>query len=238
MKKSILYSAFAILGFGTLVLTGCSKDEDTTAPSLSLTGGTSITVSLPTTAGGAGTWSDPGFSALDDEDGNITSSVTVTGASAVNLNRKGSYTVSYSVSDKAGNSTSVDRVINVVNDAEVFAGSYATCTDSSTTFALVANFAASCSTSDTINNLVKVVNFGAFDSTGTYPIYIKFDGVAAGSAITLNTNNQFVGAVAQVTQIYPTGTGVVSGTAPTSFDITYQWTDGTATDIAVSKYRR
>lgn len=126
----------------------------------------------------------------------------------------------------------------MVNDAEVFAGSYATCTDSSTTFALVANFAASCSTSDTINNLVKVVNFGAFDSTGTYPIYIKFDGVAAGSAITLNTNNQFVGAVAQVTQIYPTGTGVVSGTAPTSFDITYQWTDGTATDIAVSKYRR
>src|SRR5437762_984328 len=129
MNKKILFPALLMSGMYLLFLAGCSKDEDTIAPVISLSGGNSLTYSLPSTAGSASSWTEPGFTANDDKDGAVTSSVSVSGASSVNLNRKGTYTVSYSVSDKAGNSTTETRTIHVVNDAEAFAGAYNNCAD-------------------------------------------------------------------------------------------------------------
>ncbi|MBL0063973.1 MAG: DUF5011 domain-containing protein [Bacteroidetes bacterium] len=117
MKKQLFRISIGLFTLGVIFLTGCSKNEDTTAPSITLSGDQTMTVSLPATANGNSAYSEPGFSATDDEDGTITSSVTVSGT--VDMNRKGSYTLTYTVADKAGNSTSVNRVVNVVNDAEV-----------------------------------------------------------------------------------------------------------------------
>lgn len=58
---------------------------------------------------------EPGYSASDVEDGDLTSSVNVD-YSALNVNSVGSYTIVYSVTDSNGNSVSVNRVVNVVVD--------------------------------------------------------------------------------------------------------------------------
>ena len=59
------------------------------------------------------TFSDPGATATDDVDGDITSSITITSSSTVDTSVAGFYTVLYSVTDAAGNSASVYREINV-----------------------------------------------------------------------------------------------------------------------------
>lgn len=64
---------------------------DVTAPVINLFGGS---VSVP-----QGTYSEPGYSANDDTDGNITSNVSVGGLGSA----PGNYTLSYNVSDAAGN---------------------------------------------------------------------------------------------------------------------------------------
>jgi len=56
-------------------------------------------------------FSDPGFSAKDNCDGDITSNVSVSGV--VDSNNPGIYTIDYSVSDSSGNSVSISRSINV-----------------------------------------------------------------------------------------------------------------------------
>ena len=52
-----------------------------------------------------------GVKASDDRDGNLTSKIKVTGT--VNTKKKGTYTLTYTVTDKAGNKTSVKRKITV-----------------------------------------------------------------------------------------------------------------------------
>jgi hypothetical protein len=55
---------------------------------------------------------DAGVTATDDIDGEITSQVITT--NTVNTAVAGSYTISYSVTDSAGNVTGMTRVVNVL----------------------------------------------------------------------------------------------------------------------------
>jgi hypothetical protein len=117
MKRNIILTSIALFSATTLLFTGCSKD-DTTGPVIALNGATSVEVSL-----GSGAWSDPGATATDDEDG----SVTVTSdASSTNPNTNliGSYTITYTATDAAGNTSYETRTVRVKNDAETFAGNY------------------------------------------------------------------------------------------------------------------
>ena len=56
-------------------------------------------------------WVDPGVEAHDVRDGNLTSSVSVSGS--VDVNATGTYTLTYTVSDAAGNAASLTRTVNV-----------------------------------------------------------------------------------------------------------------------------
>lgn len=56
-------------------------------------------------------------SATDNKDGNLTSKVKI--SSSVNTKKAGKYTVTYSVSDKAGNSTSKSLKVTVVNPDDI-----------------------------------------------------------------------------------------------------------------------
>jgi formylglycine-generating enzyme required for sulfatase activity len=56
-------------------------------------------------------WVDPGVEAHDVRDGNITSDIVVTGS--VDVNTTGTYTLTYTVSDAAGNEASITRTVNV-----------------------------------------------------------------------------------------------------------------------------
>ena len=80
---------------------------DKIAPVLTLTGKDPDTVTVSAT----GSYTDPGCTAIDDVDGNITSSIVKTGT--VNMALAGSYTLTYTVSDAAGNSATKTRTVVV-----------------------------------------------------------------------------------------------------------------------------
>ena len=78
---------------------------DSTAPAITLLGDANIThfKGLP--------WVDPGATATDTLDGNLSDTITRTGT--VDVNSTGVYTLTYLVSDAAGNEANVTRTVNV-----------------------------------------------------------------------------------------------------------------------------
>jgi formylglycine-generating enzyme required for sulfatase activity len=78
---------------------------DTTNPVLTLLGDANMTHAKNTA------WLDPGATASDSHDGNLTSSISVTGT--VDVNVTGVYTLTYSVSDGASNESNATRTVNV-----------------------------------------------------------------------------------------------------------------------------
>lgn len=82
-----------------------STSGDTTPPSISLNGSAVIEV------GQGGSWNDQGATASDETDGDLTSQISVSGS--VDTATPGLYTVTYSVSDAAGNQANVSRIVTV-----------------------------------------------------------------------------------------------------------------------------
>lgn len=112
MRKKMLKLS-ALLVAGLLILASSCK-EDTVPPVITLTGNDEIYLNL------GDTWQDPGATAEDDKDGNLTSQITVTGT--VNTNKVGEYTLTYTVSDEAGNTATKTRKVYV--KADRLAGTY------------------------------------------------------------------------------------------------------------------
>jgi len=61
---------------------------------------------------------EPGYKAIDDVDGDITHKVTVSGS--VNTEVVGTYTLTYTVSDNAGNTAKATRTVNVIAKTATF----------------------------------------------------------------------------------------------------------------------
>ena len=78
---------------------------DTTHPVLTLLGDANMSQAKDSA------WVDPGATASDSLDGNLTSSITITGT--VDVNTTGVYTLTYSISDGASNEANATRVVNV-----------------------------------------------------------------------------------------------------------------------------
>src|SRR5439155_695585 len=79
---------------------------DTTAPAMTLVGGTE-------TVECHGTFSDPGATAIDACAGDLTSGIVVTGS--VDASSVGDYTLSYSVTDAHGNTATASRLVHVAD---------------------------------------------------------------------------------------------------------------------------
>jgi len=79
---------------------------DTVAPELTLNGDATIKIIQTTN------YNEPGYSAIDNYDKDITSKVVVTGS--VNIKTVGAYILKYSITDSSGNVTEKERTINVV----------------------------------------------------------------------------------------------------------------------------
>lgn len=79
---------------------------DTVAPVITLNGASTINLTV------GDSFTDPGATATDNVDGDLTASIVVTGS--VNTSVAGTYTLNYNVSDAAGNAaTQVSRTVNV-----------------------------------------------------------------------------------------------------------------------------
>lgn len=84
---------------------------DTTSPVLTLVGENSI--NLPV----GSTYTELGARATDNVDGDLTSKIIISGA--IDVNTPGLYTITYNVSDTAGNPSHITRVINVFEPPEI-----------------------------------------------------------------------------------------------------------------------
>jgi len=95
---------------------GSSDSEHTSSlsanqtPSISLNGDASVQITV------GSSYSDPGASAADAEDGDLSGSIRVD--STLDSDRAGSYRITYTVTDSAGASVSVTRTVEVVADSE------------------------------------------------------------------------------------------------------------------------
>jgi hypothetical protein len=83
---------------------------DTLAPELVLLGDNPLTLSI------GESFVDPGASAIDAKDGDVSGAVTVSGADAIVTDRPGRYDVTYTVSDAAGNRAVAVRTVSVSRD--------------------------------------------------------------------------------------------------------------------------
>ena len=92
MKKSLVI----VLIIGLVIFFSCQKEEkDTTPPVITLSGYNPTYVNLDSA------YVEPGYTATDDVDGDITSDVVVSGT--VDIHTEGKYILYYNVSDKSGN---------------------------------------------------------------------------------------------------------------------------------------
>lgn len=112
MKKNIL-SLSALFVAVAITFSSCGK-EDVGAPTVSVTGDNPFQIEL------GETFNDPGAVANDEEDGTITEDIVVTGT--VNKDKVDEYTLTYKVTDKAGNDASATRKVQV--KANKIAASY------------------------------------------------------------------------------------------------------------------
>ena len=89
---------------------------DTTAPVITVAGDAQVTLQV------GATYTDAGATAVDDRDGTIT--VVTTGAN-VDTSTPGTYTVTYTVGDLAGNQAQATRTVTVEAGGPLFTGAFA-----------------------------------------------------------------------------------------------------------------
>lgn len=89
-----------------------SQANDTTPPVISINGDASLELNV------GDTYTDAGASASDDTDGDLTGSIITSGS--VDTSISGTYTITYTVTDAANNSISIERVVTVNETAKTF----------------------------------------------------------------------------------------------------------------------
>jgi major membrane immunogen (membrane-anchored lipoprotein) len=112
MKTKKIFFVIIMLVSMVFVLSCKKKDKDvkdTIAPVITIEPPNPYSVNKGTTY----TYTDPGYTAYDETDGDITSHVVVT--NNIDMADTGTYQVKYNVSDKAGNAaTEAVRTVKVI----------------------------------------------------------------------------------------------------------------------------
>ncbi|MCX6257161.1 MAG: DUF5011 domain-containing protein [Bacteroidia bacterium] len=129
-KKTGFISLIAVIA--VIFMASC-KTSDTVAPKLILLGDNPMTISLNAV------YVEPGATANDNKDGDITSKIVITNPISLQpatgpfqdiylpkdaTIAVGTYTVTYTVKDAAGNTTTLNRTVNVQNDISPYAINY------------------------------------------------------------------------------------------------------------------
>jgi|WetSurMetagenome_2_1015567.scaffolds.fasta_scaffold274234_1 hypothetical protein len=107
-KNSQKWLSVLFLFGGIFLLFSCKKDN--TTPVITILGDNPYIYCIDLDL--LPPYEDPGATALDDEDGDITSEINA--SSNVNIAIEGTYQVTYAVKDKAGNSSTATREVKVM----------------------------------------------------------------------------------------------------------------------------
>ena len=104
MKTNIKYTLVVLLG---ALMSGCggssSVDKDTLAPSITLLGSSPVTLTV------GGTYQESGSTVTDNVDDGLTATVT----GSVDTTTAGTYILTYTATDRAGNSSNTSRTVVV-----------------------------------------------------------------------------------------------------------------------------
>ena len=114
MKRFKLLIPALFIGAGLFMVTGCG-DDDLSAPSIVLEGDNPQIIDL------GDAYTEAGATATDNEDGDISADIS-TDASGVNTGVVRKYTVTYTVTDKAGNTAVEERDVWVRATTENYVG--------------------------------------------------------------------------------------------------------------------
>lgn len=124
------------------------KKEDNVQPVISLVGSPEVVLPLN------GTYAEMGATAKDNEDGDISEFIEISGS--VDANKVGEYRIFYDVEDDNGNkAATAKRYVNVVNEADFMVGTYLaepSCLGTSTT----SSYNTSVSVSQDVNNQIYI----------------------------------------------------------------------------------
>ncbi|MBN8702448.1 MAG: DUF5011 domain-containing protein [Bacteroidetes bacterium] len=202
MKKVKILSIIALAG--VLFAVSCKK-EDTTAPVITLKGDASVNHVLNTT------YTDAGATASDDEDGDISTLIEVTGS--VNKDLAGTYTLTYKATDQAGNTAEETRTVIVYNEANTYAGNYSVVDVAPYPAGTSTNYSEVISASSTQNRVVSCTKFGNYVN-GTASFMINANGTISVSTQTVVCGNpsasrQFSDANVPTTSTVTTGSSIV-----------------------------
>ncbi len=161
VTQKIVSSASADTGNYVITVTGTTESGNAlsktfnlfvtrvpnSGPKIFLTGGNSVIHALNSA------FTEPGWTAGDEEDGDLTAQVQVTGT--VNVDSVGQYFLTYTVIDSEGLKDSVVRTVNVRNDLNFLSGQY----DVTTTDLInssVRNWITTIAASVNTNNQIKI----------------------------------------------------------------------------------
>ncbi len=222
MNKKLILIPALFMAASAMIFTGCSKDDDSTAPVITLNGDDVMEIDLQDA------YVEPGATAVDGEDGTV--NVIITGI--VNNDLRGSYIITYTAADGAGNTATAERTVQVVNSADFLSGNYVNATDTCS-ISPPSTFNATIIPSNTDNGVFSVSNFGAFGSA----IVVECMYTEGTGKITATTP-QALGGGANLTNVFA-ASGVIS-TSPVIFKVYYQWQDGVTGlgEICTSTYTK
>jgi hypothetical protein len=192
MKRINCLLTAALLS-GMVVLLFSCKSEDATKPIITLLGDNPQVVVYKS----APEYVDPGFSAMDEIDGEVT--VIVYGT--VNMASAGEQTLSYKATDAAGNTAVADRIV-IVDAAQYLAGKYNVVDVNDNGTSPV--YGDSITISATAYNTILFTRFGYMDNAGA-------TATIAGSTITVPQQTLYCGS--PVAYYAFTGSGYFSDTS-------------------------
>lgn len=218
MKK---IKVLLILGLVVLVMFSCNNSKDTTAPVITLKGSSDTTIALNST------WTDPGATAFDDEDGNV----PVSASGVVNKDLVGTYTITYQASDAAGNISIKTRTVRVRNMADIWEGEYSV-TDNGG--GMEYTYTDYISVSQTQNTYVNVNKFRNYIN-GTLEFYFT-------NPDSVNTNivveAQYITCGEPYIDRFFYGMGQITSLTNKTFELFVNENDGTSTTTIVESYQK
>ncbi|HOY90492.1 MAG TPA: DUF5011 domain-containing protein [Bacteroidales bacterium] len=218
MKK---IKVLLILGLVVLVMFSCNNSKDTTAPVITLKGSSDTAIALNST------WTDPGATAFDDEDGNV----PVSASGVVNKDLVGTYTITYQASDAAGNISIKTRTVRVRNMADIWEGEYSV-TDNGG--GIEYTYTDYISVSQTQNTYVNVNKFRNYIN-GTLEFYFT-------NPDSVNTNivveAQYITCGEPYIDRFFYGMGQITSLTNKTFELFVNENDGTSTTTIVESYQK